>query len=71
MFRRKYFHSGTELLCIQGTQVWNLCSTEGVDQMLAVFAAVAFIARLCAASDHVFRGSEILFSSLSHMAVYV
>lgn len=71
MFCRKYFHSGTELLPIQDPPVWSLHSTEDVNKMLAVVAAMAFIARLGTASDHTFLGSDILYTSLSHMAAYV
>lgn len=39
--------------------------------MLAVVAAMASITSLGAALDHTFLGSEILYSSLSHMAAYV
>lgn len=71
MFHREYFHRGTELLPIQDPPVWSLCSTEDVNKMLAVVAAMAFIAHLGAALDHAFLGSEILDSSLSRMAAYV
>lgn len=39
--------------------------------MLAVVADMEFITRLGAASDHTFLSSEILYSSLSHMAAYI